>query len=242
MTEFDACYFCGVAVDAPVAEYDVVPAAVSNDHGPTASLCPSCKGKLEKVLEPAIRRLDVTEENAAVTLEPITDEDDAQADSGADSRSATPTRTTESTPDERPEKTGGDPAPGRDAFNDGIKVEPADGAHDDEQAENSDEQSGKQSASTKSTASADAEVNTRETRDTDDADPDAPERPETETYNRVVRLLQNREFPVDRSEFETLASSAYDVSPAECERVIKYAIYRDELDEHDGLLQKPNSE
>lgn len=238
MPDFKACYFCGIAVDAPVAEYDVVPVAVGNEHGPIASLCPSCKGKLEKALEPTLRRLDASEESTAVTLEPITGED-AQVESGPDSRSATPTPTTESTPDEPPEETDSEPAPDTDAFEDGIEVEPAEGTGDPKQAEHSGEQPGAQSASPSATPSADAEVEERETRDTEGADADAPERPETETYNRVVRLLQNREFPVDRSEFETLASSAYDVSPTECKRVIEYAIDRGELDERDGELRKP---
>ncbi|MCL9814817.1 hypothetical protein [Natranaeroarchaeum aerophilus] len=237
MPEFDACYFCGVAVDAPVADYDVVPAAVDDEEGPIASLCPSCKRKLEKVLEPTVRRLGATGENAAVTLEPITDEDDAQEKSRSDSRSATPTPTIDDTPDGRNGAADDEPAPGTGSFDDGIEVEPADGTHDDEQAEHSGEQRDEQSTSPSANASAAAEANAR---DTDDADPDAPERPETETYNQVVRLLQNREFPVDRTEFETLASSAYDVSPAECERVIAYAIYRGELDERDGLLEKPD--
>jgi hypothetical protein len=65
------------------------------------------------------------------------------------------------------------------------------------------------------------------------------ERPDTQTYNRVIRLLQNREFPLNRSEFSEVATSAYDVSPGECARVIDYAIQRGELREDRGMLKKP---
>lgn len=69
--------------------------------------------------------------------------------------------------------------------------------------------------------------------------PDDVERPDADTYNRVVRLLQNREFPVNRSEFSELASSAYDIPADECANVIDYAIQRGELVEDRGMLKKP---
>ncbi|WP_343772054.1 hypothetical protein [Natronoarchaeum mannanilyticum] len=68
---------------------------------------------------------------------------------------------------------------------------------------------------------------------------DDVDRPDADTYNRVVRLLQNREFPVNRSEFSELASSAYDIPADECANVIDYAIKRGELVEDSGMLKKP---
>ena len=65
------------------------------------------------------------------------------------------------------------------------------------------------------------------------------ERPDAQTYNKIIRLLQNREFPVNRSKFSELATSAYDVTPDECARVIDYAIHRGELREDRGMLKKP---
>lgn len=75
----------------------------------------------------------------------------------------------------------------------------------------------------------------------DDASDDTADRPQTSTYNRVVRLLQNREFPVNRSEFVDLASSAYDIDPDACERVLDHAIERGELVEGSGMLTKPDT-
>lgn len=59
-------------------------------------------------------------------------------------------------------------------------------------------------------------------------------------YNQVMRLLQNREFPVDRGEIESLASSAYELTPAECSKVIDVAIDRGFLREEDGQLHRTN--
>jgi len=52
----------------------------------------------------------------------------------------------------------------------------------------------------------------------------------------VMRLLQNREFPVDRDDFVVVASSAYEVSPRHCEKVIDLAVKHDLLREEDGEL------
>ena len=52
-------------------------------------------------------------------------------------------------------------------------------------------------------------------------------------------LLQNREFPVDRNEIETVAASAYDLSEAECAEVIDIAVDRELLIEEGAQLRKP---
>ncbi|MEF8851998.1 MAG: hypothetical protein V5A44_03920 [Haloarculaceae archaeon] len=52
----------------------------------------------------------------------------------------------------------------------------------------------------------------------------------------VMRLLQNREFPVEREEFVTVASSAYELSPNHCEKVLDLAVSHDLLRERDGEL------
>ncbi|MEF8886635.1 MAG: hypothetical protein V5A30_02425 [Haloarculaceae archaeon] len=72
-----------------------------------------------------------------------------------------------------------------------------------------------------------------------------PEREVTATvsaleYNKVMRLLQNREFPVDRAEIETIATSAYDLSERECAAVIDLAVDRGLVVERDGQLVRPD--
>lgn len=52
----------------------------------------------------------------------------------------------------------------------------------------------------------------------------------------VMRLLRNREFPVERDDFVTVASSAYEISPRKCEKVIQLAIKHDLIREDGGQL------
>jgi hypothetical protein len=66
--------------------------------------------------------------------------------------------------------------------------------------------------------------------------------PDVRTYNRVIRLLQNREFPVDRDEIETVATNAYELSPAEFDAVIQVAIDRGVLAEEGGQLVIPEGQ
>ena len=55
-------------------------------------------------------------------------------------------------------------------------------------------------------------------------------------FNKVIRLLQNREFPVDRQEFVIVASNAYDLGRSECGAVIDLAVERGIIAEEDGQL------
>lgn len=60
-------------------------------------------------------------------------------------------------------------------------------------------------------------------------------------YNKVMRLLQNREFPIDRGEFVTVAANAYGLAEHECAEVIDLAIDRGLVAERDGDLVRPDS-
>ncbi|WP_459194252.1 hypothetical protein [Halosimplex sp. J119] len=53
---------------------------------------------------------------------------------------------------------------------------------------------------------------------------------------KVMRLLENREFPVDRDEFVTVAANAYQVSRDDCDKVIDLAVEHDLLREENGQL------
>lgn len=59
-------------------------------------------------------------------------------------------------------------------------------------------------------------------------------------YNKVMRMLKNRDFPVDRDEFVAVAANAYQVSYTDCDRVIDAAIDQGLLDEEDGRLVRPD--
>ena len=59
-------------------------------------------------------------------------------------------------------------------------------------------------------------------------------------YNKVMRLLQNRELPVDRAEIQEVATSAYQISPEEFDTVIQAAIQRDLIAERNGQFVDPS--
>lgn len=69
------------------------------------------------------------------------------------------------------------------------------------------------------------------------SDADTPEVSLTRLENtKVMRLLQNREFPVERQDFVAVASSAYEVSPDDCDKVIDLAVEHGLLREEGGQL------
>jgi len=74
-----------------------------------------------------------------------------------------------------------------------------------------------------------------------DADEPIDEAPESiqvdpATFRKVMRLLSNREFPVDRAEFVSLAASAYDLDDRTVGAMLDAAVEKDLIGEHDGQL------
>jgi hypothetical protein len=52
-----------------------------------------------------------------------------------------------------------------------------------------------------------------------------------QTYNKVVRLLQNRSFPVERETVVSVAATAYDIDRRNCERTVDALVENGVLDE-----------
>lgn len=77
---------------------------------------------------------------------------------------------------------------------------------------------------------------------TEEADTDeerASGRPEilsTPAGKQIIRLLQNREFPLDREEFEVVAANAYDIPKGDCVDVIDALISEGYVGERQGTL------
>jgi hypothetical protein len=82
-------------------------------------------------------------------------------------------------------------------------------------------------------STADVEVTERDT-DDEDEDDEADDVPDG--YYKVLRLLQNREFPMERGELTALVTAAYDVSEPQCERILDTAIERGVLVEDGSTL------
>lgn len=58
-------------------------------------------------------------------------------------------------------------------------------------------------------------------------------------YGKVIRLVRNREFPMDRSAVESLAAGAYDLDEFEAKKAIDRAIEEGELREDGEQLRRP---
>ncbi|WP_435346159.1 hypothetical protein [Haloarchaeobius sp. HRN-SO-5] len=63
--------------------------------------------------------------------------------------------------------------------------------------------------------------------------------PSAQTYNKVMRLLQNRDFPIQRSEIEDVAVGAYNVDPDECRAIVDTAIEKGLVAERGSKLVDP---
>ena len=62
-----------------------------------------------------------------------------------------------------------------------------------------------------------------------------------DAYRKVIRLLQNRDFPVRRVEIEDLATNAYQLGPQECSGAIDTIVQKGLLVEEDGMLHRPGN-
>jgi hypothetical protein len=61
-----------------------------------------------------------------------------------------------------------------------------------------------------------------------------------ETYNTVIKLLQNREFPVERPELVTVATSAYDLSESQVDAAIEAIVEREAIVADESTLVREN--
>jgi hypothetical protein len=187
MERLTSCYFCGAGVDSQIREYPVLRGRAPDgldvpppDERPTVSLCPTCRRKLDHLLEVGLepetanrakedeRRVRATDPSSASTAV-----GDSTVDTGA------------SIPQDAEIFGEADPIPVTDD-EDGeegtvSEDEDGDGGHDES--------------------------------DTDEGVP-------REAYDKVVRLLQNREFPVDAGDILAVATNAYGLRRRDCEAAI----------------------
>ena len=63
-------------------------------------------------------------------------------------------------------------------------------------------------------------------RATDGRDGGADDDDVPDGYYKVLRLLQNREFPMERADLTALVTGAYDVSEPQCDRIVETAVER----------------
>ncbi|WP_276272652.1 hypothetical protein [Haloarcula litorea] len=224
MDRLSSCYFCGAALDASLSEYPVVPSDLgpTDDEQRTVVLCPTCRRKVGSIVEPIVATLRADDAPAA--------NDDDQSglidESGLD-------------PQPDPDAVGDANETAEGDLLDGGDGEPSDdgsllgGDPDDERASTATD-AGRAGADDEPAGGSD-DADEGRTQASSDDDP-ALTRLE---YNKVMRLLQNRQLPVERAEIRDVATSAYEISPREFDAVIDAAVERDLIAEDDGRLVQP---
>ena len=238
MDRLDSCYFCGDAFDASLSEYPVVPKELQPpDESPTVVLCGDCRGKLGAIVEEVV----------SAAREDGSTEDDGS--SGRDAATAGGRRDAVTAGGDEPTDTaatnGAESADAADLFAE------ADGetATDADEWESPVSDGSAREETTAATASDDTSTGdsgeaepTATTASDDSSTDDSGEAEPTLTkleYNKVMRLLQNRPFPVERAEIREVATSAYEISPAEFDAVIEAAVERDLIAVENGQFVDP---
>lgn len=224
MTRFSSCYFCGTALDASVSEQPVVPADLRADdgRGRSVTLCPDCSRKLDAVMDEVRAAVDAGAEPGAGPEPASTDPGESGADA-ADSGGAI------------------DADVSIDASADEFfeEAEPADADDASESAAGGSAiTAGSSSAAGASGGSSDTGAAGGESKGADEEG--SPRQTISALENsKVMRMLENREFPVERESFQVVAANAYGVSPSDVGKVIDMAIDRGLLAEQNGDLVRP---
>jgi len=223
------CDFCGGTAGGA---YEVLPPEVDPepDEQRRLVLCDSCRETLDGVVSPLLDRLD--DDGAG--------SDDPSFAADAAGHAAPPA---DSAADEGTDDGGDDPRPGTGTDGDDS---PSSAEPDRTPvAAESDETDGAAVATEDTAVAADDAAAPAEDPDgaaaTRGDDPDASGTDageEPADFRKVMRFLNNREFPVDRAEVAEFAAGAYDLEDEEVREIFDYAIERGVLTEDDGQLLK----
>ncbi|MFB6142980.1 MAG: hypothetical protein ABEJ30_06520 [Halorientalis sp.] len=235
--DLSSCYFCGTALDAPVSEYALGPDA------PAVSLCPTCRRKLAAVVEAvdaegaaaALGDADVEPDAAAErgARSPVADVDQEESRGGA---AASGDDGEEDGPDadaESDAETGTAPDADTDSgpVDDAAGTDPEDWFDGDEGRNGTGAEAGDPGGA--AGTGGDEPASGGEERSADDGGAAVLE---SAAAKKVIRLLQNREFPVEREEFAVVAANAYDLDRRECQDVIDALVAEGYLGERDDQL------
>lgn len=233
MRELRTCDFCGQ--DA-VGVFEVLPPELTPaEDQQRVVLCSHCRETLTEVIAPLLTRLG-TDADVEVP-------DDARAETGA---STTPSAGGAGSAGEAAtvDVDAVDPAPSPPEPADHDSPDAVDGESSDstEDSDGDDSLGGDDDADIESDGDAEGDGDTdtereRESNAEATTNDDVP--PEPPQFRKVVRILQNREFPVERAEVEALASGAYDLDDDHVTEIFDYAVERGILVDDGGTLRKP---
>lgn len=241
MDQLSSCYFCGGALDVSLSEYPIIPKSLDPEAEKqgTVVLCSTCREKLATIVEPAVEAAKAdareTAETAgdAGTSEPPGLLDESETPTTDEQTSEEPV-TTDSVvePADDGSLLGDDSASAAEQEQSAQSPETADATAESDStnaaaADTTDRQTAKPTGSSDSAAGTES-GDTERGSDSDDNDgsDDGPSLTKLE-YNKVMRLLQNREMPVDRAEIREVAVNAYDIDGEQFDAIIDAAVDRD---------------
>jgi cobalamin biosynthesis protein CobT len=225
MVEFSDCYFCG-SVEEEVEQHPVIPPSTDppTDRQRRVVLCTSCREKLERVTGSIVAHLDPgAADRAGVS---------AQVGEGASMSSVAEGTSMEFIGEVGTSGAGtpGDATDGTETPGEQLDAEETEQA-DAEETEQADAEETDETGETEM-----EETETGET-ETETEAADEPVELPSET-RKILRLLENREFPVDREEINTVAANAYGVDADDVEVVFDTLIHQGRLREENGMLHK----
>lgn len=220
MPDLASCYFCGTIADSvterPIADVPNAPPELER----TILLCQGCGEKLDTILTPVFKQQSTKNHESPTDADTAVESAGKSRNEGGNAGMTWPEPTPQnqrqqnepSTTESTRQRGKNDP----DGYTaDPLSDESATAANDRDQASDDEEST----ESTESTKKSTEEL------------PDGT--------RQVLRLLRNREFPINRAEIEEVARSAYDFDHGECELVIDALIDHEILRETDGQLH-PN--
>ncbi len=243
MHELRACDFCGA--DA-VGTFEVVPPELDPTEAEQRRvvLCSTCRGTLETVLEPFFARL------GGERSEPKTDETELAVDTTTPVDDPASGEIADEDEDEGEESEAttdplgdgvtfaSDPKRAPDDADELHAESPSESGDSDYEAQR-DQRSEAEGDETGFDATTTAESAT-DTSATSKPGPDAAATPgpEPDEFRTVMRLLANREFPIERADVESLATHAYDLEPEQVDTILDYAVDRGILDADGDQLRR----
>ena len=246
MRELRTCDFC--AADG-VGTFEIVPPELEPTEAEQRRVvcCPDCRDRLETLLEPLLARLGIADFDATDDSQPTHDSVGTAADS-ATTRSRPASANSNATVTDVPTD--------ETAAPDVSEADPADNEADTDVSE-SDTDADESDPNADEADETDADAPTLEggiTLERDDqpddtgseaagaaasADASPSSASPPRAYRKVIRLLRNREFPMQRRAVEELAAGAYDLESDEAEAIVEYAIDDGEFVENRGELHRP---
>jgi len=248
MDRLSSCYFCGDAVDAALEEYPLVDPERHPDveTGQQVVLCPTCRRKLTAVVEQVLEAA-LNGETAEVDAETVADlGDDAelidldesveQADNGEEMTAASVERI-----DDESERTYASSTAASDLSSDDDGASESKGEEDSEEsADDANEPDTHEEDESLTPGQGDGDDRTEDRADDQtgrEDDQTVRNREYTRAeHNKVVKLLQNRDFPVEIEEITVVARSAYGIDRDTTHAILDALIQRGVVEDRGDRL------